>query len=182
MPRGATYDERWARLAASGTAIHGEVDLVAEVAPGPRILDAGCGTGRVAVELGRRGFAVTGVDLDEPMLAEARRKAPELPWIEADLVSLALAERFHAVVLAGNVLVFVDPGTEATVVARCAEHLEAGGLLIAGFQVHRDGYRPADLDDHAATAGLDLVDRWSTWDRQPFHPGGDYQVSVHRRR
>lgn len=46
-----------------------------ELRPGMRILDVGCGTGRHSVELARRGFDMTGVDLSEAMLAEARKAA-----------------------------------------------------------------------------------------------------------
>ena len=44
-----------------------------QLAPGSRILDVGCGTGRHAIELARRGFEVTGVDISEGMLAEAEK-------------------------------------------------------------------------------------------------------------
>lgn len=182
VPRGDAYDQRFADLEAAGTDVHGEVELVCSLGPGPRILDAGCGTGRVAIELARRGFEVTGLDIDPGMLGAARRKAPDLPWIEGDLAATAFDEPFDAVVLAGNVLIFVAPGTEAAVVARCASHLRSGGLLVAGFQVQAGGYGPGPLDADADAAGLELVDRWSTWDRGPWSPGGSYQVSVHRRR
>lgn len=186
VPRGEAYDARFERLAASGADVHGEAALVDRLLadagrqPG-RVLDAGCGTGRVAIELARRGHTVVGSDLDEPMLAAARAKMPELSWVDGDLATLDLGETFDAVVLAGNVLIFVAPGSESTVVERCADHLEPGGLLVTGFAVRWGGYGPDTLDGHARTAGLALVDRWSTWDRHPYAPGGDYQVSVHAR-
>ena len=65
VPRGSEYDRRFEDLAAAGMDMHGEADLVASYAP-ESVLDAGCGTGRVAIELSRRGHAVVGVDLDEP--------------------------------------------------------------------------------------------------------------------
>lgn len=182
VPRGAIYDQRFVDLEAAGSDVHGEAALVEQVAEGRRVLDAGCGTGRVAIELSRRGFDVTGADLDAPMLDAARKKAPELTWHLADLATMDLESAFDTVVLAGNVLIFVDPGTEATVVARMAAHVAPGGLLISGFQVRSDRYQPADLDAHAAAAGLELADRWATWDRAVWQAGGDYQVSVHRRR
>src|SRR5690349_1971791 len=135
VPRGADYDRRFDELAASGASVHGEADLVEALAPGPRVLDAGCGTGRVAIELAARGFTATGIDIDGRMLDAARRKAPDLPWIEGDLAATSLGETFDVVVLAGNVLIFVAPGTEPEVVRRSAEHLAPGGILIAGFQV-----------------------------------------------
>lgn len=181
VPRGADYDRRFDDLAATGTDVHGEATLVEAIAPGPRVLDAGCGTGRVAIELDRRGFAVAGIDIDAAMLEVARAKAPALTWISGDLADAELDERYDAVLLAGNVLIFVAPDTEPQVVDRCARHLRPGGVLVAGFQVRPGGYGPDQLDADATAAGLVLVDRWSTWDRATWTPGDDYQVSVHRR-
>ncbi len=190
VPRGERYDERFRRLATSGANVHGEADLVESLlgdrstrdGAGQRVsvLDAGCGTGRVAIELARRGFDVVGVDLDAAMLAAARAKAPQLAWHIGDLATLDLGRSFDAVVLAGNVMVFVTPGDEAAVVARCAAHLAAGGLLIVGFQVATDRFDPADLDEAGSVAGLTLIERWATWDRKPWPGDGLYQVSVHR--
>lgn len=182
VPRGADYDQRFEALAASGADVHGEASLVAELSPGPRILDAGCGTGRVAIELARRGFEVSSLDIDAAMLASVRAKAPELTWIEGDLATTDAGGPFDLVVLAGNVLIFVAPGTEAQVVERCSSAVRTGGLMVAGFQVRPDGYGPEQLDRDAAAAGLELRDRWSTWDRAPWSPDDSYQVSVHQRR
>ena len=54
------------------------------------VLDAGCGTGRVAIELSRRGHDVVGVDVDEAMLEAARAKAPDLTWVQGDLADPGL--------------------------------------------------------------------------------------------
>ena len=178
--RSQTYDQRWEELAAAGRNIHGEADLVESL--GPRsVLDAGCGTGRVAVELARRGIEVIGVDVDAGMLDKARAKAPDLPWVLADLARLDLGRTFDVVVLAGNVMIFLAPGTEAEVVAAAARHLPPGGALVAGFSLEPGRLDLATYDRHAAAAGLELADRWATWDRQPFTAGGQYAVSVHRR-
>jgi SAM-dependent methyltransferase len=177
--RAATYDDRWRELAAKGQSVHGEADFVSSLAPSS-VLDAGCGTGRVAIELARRGVEVVGVDVDRSMLDKARQKAPELAWVDADLVGLDLGRRFDVVVLAGNVMIFVRPGTEGDVVAAMARHVNEGGALVAGFQLRPGGLDLATYDHHTADAGLVLAERWSTWDRQPF-AGGDYAVSVHRR-
>ncbi|BBY60876.1 class I SAM-dependent DNA methyltransferase [Mycolicibacterium sarraceniae] len=186
-PRGDEYDARWKSLAAAGHNIHGEADLVESIlreSGGTSVLDAGCGTGRVAIELANRGYSVAGVDSDAGMLAAARAKAPQLRWIEADLaadLTSAGIDRVNLVLLAGNVMIFLEPGTEAQVLAGLTGRLRPGGLLVAGFSIRPDGLSLKRYDEAAEEAGLLPVVRWATWDRKPFR-GGDYAVSVHRSR
>lgn len=175
---GDEYQARFDRLAASGTHVHGEADFVSAFAP-DSVLDAGCGTGRVGIELARRGIEVVGADVDPSMLATARRQAPDIDWVQADLTELDLGRTFALVLLAGNVPLFTPPGTQPALVARCAAHLDPGGHLVAGFSTDR-GYGIDDWDGACEAAELDLADRFATWSRDPF-TGGDYAVSVHRR-
>lgn len=182
-PRGSDYDARWRRLADSGANIHGEADLVEVLlreSGGMSVLDAGCGTGRVAIELAARGFTVVGVDADARMLATAQSKAPDLEWIHADLSALdpAASGPFDLVLLAGNVMIFLEPGTEAAALQQLTARLAPGGLLVAGFSVRADRMSLQRYDELAGAAGLSPVARWATWDREPFD-GGDYAVSVH---
>ena len=177
--RGADYDRRFSDLAASGVDVHGEADFVTDL--GARsVLDAGCGTGRVAIELARRGIDVVGVDLDPAMLEAARDKAPELTWVEADLATVDLRRTFDVVTMAGNVMIFVASGTQGPIVARMAAHLAPGGCLVAGFSLRPNGLDLARYDRLAEAAGLELAERWASWDRDPFQPGDRYAVSVHR--
>jgi SAM-dependent methyltransferase len=172
----AEYEARFVHGAA-----HGEADCLQSLHP-RSVLDAGCGTGRVAIELHRRGIDVVGVDLDDDLLALARSKAPDVCWVRADLARLDLGRAFHLVAMPGNVMLFCRAADRAEVVARCAAHLEPDGLLVAGFSL-RPGRGEITLDEYdraAADAGLALVQRWSTWDREPY-AGGDYAVSVHGR-
>ncbi len=182
VPRGAAYDRRFEQLAASGMDMHGEAALVDSYGPAS-VLDAGCGTGRVAMELSRRGHPVVGVDVDEAMLAAARAKAPELAWVRGDLADPALdfGRTFDVVVMAGNVLIFVPDGTEERVIANAARWLAPGGLFVTGYSLAPGGFGPCRHDALAARAGLELQDRWSTWDRRPFSVGDRYAVAVHRR-
>lgn len=177
---GDEYDEPYERRAMAGENVHGEVDFVMALVP-RSVLDGGCGTGRVARELARRGVATVGVDLDETMLSTARRKAPALEWHCGDLAAIDLGRTFEVVVLAGNVMVYVTPGTEGAVLANLEHHLAPGGAIIAGFSIREGQLSAAGYDRFASAAGLSLVERWSTWDREVWHPGADYQVSVHRR-
>jgi SAM-dependent methyltransferase len=187
-PRGDDYDARWDAMAARGESVHGEADLVDGILRdrgGRRVLDAGCGTGRVGIELAARGYDVVGTDLDDSMLEVARRKAPAIPWHTADLADLdavpdLVGAQFDLVVLAGNVMIFVAPGTEAAVLAGVAERLVPGGTCVTGFQI-RSGRLPlAAFDEAARAAGLEPVDRLATWAGEPY-AGGDYVVTVDRR-
>lgn len=172
----AGYDERWRRMAEAGADPHGEADLVHSYRP-TTVLDAGCGTGRVAIELAGRGVTVVGVDLDRDMVAAAVTKAPSLDWIQADLADLDLAARFDVVVLAGNVVPYIAADRRAAAMAACVRHVAPGGRLVTGFQL-ADGWPTlADLDTWCT--GLELEDRFATWDRDPY-AGGPYAVSVHR--
>lgn len=170
------YESRFARSDS-----HGEADLIASFAP-RSVLDAGCGTGRLGVELDRRGIEVVGVDLDDDLLSLAQAKAPSVRWEHADLATLALERSFDVVAMAGNVLLFCRDSQRSEVVASCARHLGVDGLLIAGFslRVGNPELTVASYDRLCSNSGLVLVDRWSTWQRAPW-PGSDYAVSVHRR-
>lgn len=162
--------------------VHGEVAFVLRYTPNS-VLDAGCGSGRVAIELVNRGVAtVVGVDMDASMLATARSRAPEIDWIESDLATLGLGRRFDVVVMAGNVPIFTPPGTHAALVAGCARHVALGsGVLLTGFQLGR-GYELAEFDADAEAAGLTLRERYATWAAAPFPGDGSYAVSVHKLR
>ncbi len=182
VPRGADYDRRFEDLAAKGMDMHGEAALVDSYGPGS-VLDAGCGTGRVAIELSRRGHPVVGIDVDETMLESARVKAPDLEWVRGDLADpgLDFERPFDVVVMAGNVLIFVPSGSEEQVIANVARWLRPGGRLVSGYSLQPHGFGPGEHDALAARVGLALQDRWSTWDRQPFSPGDSYAVAVHRK-
>lgn len=177
---GDAYDARYERSAAAGNNVHGEADFLMRLSPSS-VLDAGCGTGRVARELARRGVDVVGVDLDEEMLATARRKAPDLQWHLGDIATIDLGRTFSAVVAAGNVMILLGLGTERAVVANLAAHIEPGGHLVAGFQLTPGELSVERYDRIAADAGLTLLERWSAWERSSWDPSCSYTVSVHRR-
>ncbi|HEU5037947.1 MAG TPA: class I SAM-dependent methyltransferase [Nocardioides sp.] len=185
----ASYADRFRRLAASGADVHGEATFVTSLADPPaRVLDAGCGTGRVAVRLHELGYAVVGVDVDASMVAQARAEAPGLDWRVADLATLDLAGTFDVVVVAGNTIPLLEEGTLAAACERLAAHTAPGAVLVTGFgldDAHLPGDCPvtplADVDGAMARAGLDPGERWSTWTRDPFEEGGGYVVASYRR-
>ena len=173
------YDKRWKQLEESGHNPHGEADFVSRFSPAS-VFDAGCGTGRVAIELARRGCDVAGVDVDEPFITKAKKKAPELDFRLGDLTTVQLDRTFDVVVMAGNVMIFVAPNTESQVIANMASHVASGGRLIAGFQLGR-GLDVATYNAAALTVGLSLAEHWCSWDGEPATDASDYAVLVHSR-
>ncbi|MBI3912972.1 MAG: class I SAM-dependent methyltransferase [Chloroflexi bacterium] len=178
---GAEYDASYEARAQAGQDVHGEANLVMWLQPEIPFdaLDAGCGTGRVGIELARRGVTVVGVDIDAAMLNRAREKAPGIDWRLNDLATFDAGRQFAIIVMAGNVMIFLEPGTEAAVVRNLARHLKRDGLLIAGFQLTRAEFGIADYDAATTAAGLKLAHRWATWERAAWSPKIDYAVSVH---
>ena len=184
------FHTRWTRREAEGAATHGEADFIERLGPSS-VLDAGCGMGRVAIELARRGFDVHGVDLDAELLEFARRDAPHLTWHHADLAAMDLGHRYSMVAMPGNVMIFCRPSQRADVVRCAVRHLEPGGLLVAGFSLEPrravPGYDPSvsdiltldEYDTHCADAGLVLQSRFATWEGAPYE-AGDYAISVHQ--
>jgi len=86
----AGLDQRWRRATVRAT-----------VGEGDRVLDACCGTGDLAIAARKAGAGdVVGIDFSARMLERARRKAPELEWQQADVLSLPFEDAsFDAVVV-----------------------------------------------------------------------------------
>lgn len=175
------YDARWDQMAESGQPIHGEVDFVERFLAGPetkRVLDAGCGTGRIAVELARRGYEVVGVDNDGEMLERARAKSDDVTWMLADLSSTVFKEPFDVIVMAGNVLVYAEPARRHLVVPNLARSLVTGGYLITGTEF-APAFNLDAYDQWCQMAKLHAVELYSSWDREPYTADSSYAVSVH---
>ncbi|MDQ0848003.1 bifunctional 2-polyprenyl-6-hydroxyphenol methylase/3-demethylubiquinol 3-O-methyltransferase UbiG [Streptomyces sp. V1I6] len=189
---GEEYAQRFAQLAASGHDIHGEATFcTALLKPAARVLDAGCGTGRIAIRLAELGHHCTGVDVDSSMLAVARREAPTQEWLLGDLVrldTLGLKPGFDLALAAGNVIPLLAPGTESVVVRQLAAVLRPGGLLVTGMGLdaaHLPLPEPTvtltEFDHWCTQAGLTLRQRYATWSGDPYDEGCGYAVSVHCR-
>jgi trans-aconitate methyltransferase len=114
------------------------------------------------------------------MLETARRKAPHLEWHQGDLSTIDLGRRFEAIVMAGNVMIFVTRGTEGAVLKNMAQHLAPGGVLVSGFQLGAGYLDIGEYDRLAEEAGLEPLERWSTWQRDPWDASSTYALNVHR--
>ena len=177
------YVERFRTMAADGVDLHGEARLVdAMVARGARILDAGCGPGRVGGRLAELGHRVVGVDLDPVLIAAAGNDHHGPTWLVGDLAHLDLRASgvepgFDVVVCAGNVMGFLDPTTRRRVLHNLRTVLLDGGRIVTGFGSGGD-YPFGDFFDDVEQAGLVVELRLSTWDLRPFTADSEFLVAV----
>lgn len=179
----AWYIERFRSMAAQGRDLDGEARLVDAMVPrSARVLDAGCGPGRVGGRLAALGHHVVGVDIDPELIVAAELDHPGPRWLARDLTVLDLAsdgipERFDVIVSAGNVMTFLDPDTRRDVLGRLLAHLAPDGRVVIGFGAGR-GYEFDDFFADATSAGLRSELSLSSWDLRSFGPASAFLVAV----
>ena len=177
------YVERFRTMAANGDDLAGEARCIdAMVGRGARVLDAGCGPGRVGGYLHAAGHEVVGVDLDPVLIEAAQLDHPGPTWMVADLSELDLpgagiSEGFDVAVCAGNVMTFLDPATRVVVLQRLRAHLRPEGRVVVGFGANR-GYEFAEFFDHVRAADLAIDATFASWDLRPFTPEAGWLVAV----
>ena len=145
----------------------------------PRVLDAGCGTGRMTRHLTDRGCRAEGVDLSPGMIARARRLHPGLNFAVASLTGLPYPDGTFAGVMLWYSIIHTPPAGQDRIFAEAARVLEPGGHLLAGFQsgqgrrdvgelyralghdvdLERHNYTADQVATRAAAAGLEEVAR-----------------------
>jgi SAM-dependent methyltransferase len=177
------YVERFRAMAAAGDDLAGEARFVDALAPrGSRILDAGCGPGRVGAFLDDLGHRVVGVDVDPVLIAAAEQDHPGPRWIVDDLAELDLTSdgnraQFDVIVCAGNVMTFLAPSTRQDVLAGLRDHLAERGRIVIGFGAGR-GYEFAEFFADASAVGLVRELSVASWDMRPFSDDSDYLVAI----
>ncbi|WJG11397.1 class I SAM-dependent methyltransferase [Gordonia sp. Swx-4] len=179
------YVERFRTMEREGKDVVGEARFIdAMAARGSRILDAGCGAGRIAGYLAAVGHDVVGVDVDPVLVAAAEKDHPGPRWLVNDLAELDLPARgidepFDIIASAGNVMTFLAPSTRVTVLRRLRAHLRENGRAVIGFGAGRD-YPFDDFLSDASTAGFDRDVLLSAWDVRPFTEDSEFIVAVLR--
>lgn len=179
------YVERFRSMARDGDDLAGEARMVDAMVPrGARILDAGCGPGRIGSTLFDAGHDVVGVDVDPVLIEAAEQDHPGPRWLVGDLAELDLPARgittpFDAIVCAGNVIPFLAPSTRGEVLRRLQRHLAPSGRVAVGFAAGR-GYKFDEFFRDAAKAGLTPDLSLSTWDLRPLTEDSGFLVSILR--
>lgn len=178
------YIERFRTMAANGDDLDGEARLIDAMAPrGARILDAGCGPGRVSGRLHALGHEVTGADVDPALIAAAEEDNPGPRWLVNDLAELDVRDEqgqravFDLILCVGNVMTFLAPSTRGLVLAGFADHLADGGRAVIGFGAGR-GFAFEEFRAIAAAAGLVEQVLLGSWDVRPYTDDGDFIVAV----
>jgi SAM-dependent methyltransferase len=117
----------------------GEIDFYRDMAMkvkerGGSVLEVGCGTGRVTLQLAQEGISIVGMDISPAMLTIARQKSQELPnvrWVEGDMMSFDLRECFDLIIIPGHSFQFMLTPEDQLACLNCIrQHLAPHGKLV----------------------------------------------------
>jgi SAM-dependent methyltransferase len=194
---GADYDTSYPTVRFETGA---SVDFLAELAerhPDPSVLEFGIGTGRIAIELHRRGLRVAGIEASTRMVAALRDKAPtaQIDIAIGDYVSTRVPGSFSLVVLTFNSV--LDPrgrSAQLSIFENAARHLASGGCFvidavilgpfrrIAASPSVRNAYAsPGQLDGMAHAHGMTRIARYASWTRAAFTAHSRRHISVYEK-
>jgi SAM-dependent methyltransferase len=134
------------------------------VRPPDRLLDAGCGTGRYAIDLAARGFTVIGIDRSPELVEAASNKQHAsniaVEFLVADLLELEAPDRFQAVLCRGVLNDLTRDNDREIIFSRFAQWLAPGGVLIFDvrdwartvlrYEANSKSRREVRLDDGAS--------------------------------
>ncbi len=161
------FDDRYLRLfgpLASPEATRQQVEGILAylgLEPGASVLDLACGYGRIAIPLAQRGFQVTGLDLSEVLLGQARAAAAEagveVTWHRGDMREIPWQEAFDAVInVFSSFGYFTSEEENRQVLEGVARALKPGGRFLIDV-MNRDWRVRRDLERHWFEAGDRIV-------------------------
>ncbi|GAB3943619.1 class I SAM-dependent methyltransferase [Corynebacterium tapiri] len=176
------YAQRWRRLQEQGHDIHGEARLIDALAErNSTILDAGCGTGRVAGYLSEQGHNVVGTDVDPVLIGYARDDFPRARFVVGDLCRDAIPDGpYDLAVSAGNVVGFIPVDDIPLALGHVHAALHAGGRWIVGFGAGR-GLEFEQFLQMAREAGFTVENTFESWDLKPFTQDSTFLVAFLRK-
>jgi ubiquinone/menaquinone biosynthesis C-methylase UbiE len=139
-----------------------ELTLAADL--GARVVDAGCGTGRLEPYLAARGLVPSGIDLSPEMIRVARRDHPGFGFDVADLRDLPFGDASLGGVVCWYSLMYLTPSGRPAAFRELARVVKPGGYLVTAFkagdsQVRRGGAVPASASSSTSTGCLRT--RWN---------------------
>ncbi len=166
------FDDRYLRICgplASPEATRQQVEGIIsylDLRPGASVLDLACGYGRIAIPLAQRGLQVTGLDLSDVLLGQARTAAREagvqIRWHQGDMREIPWNDEFDAVISVFTSFgYFADDRENLRVLERVRRALKPGGLLLIDV-MNRDWRVRMDVDRHWFEAGelIVLAEPW----------------------
>ena len=128
------------------------------VGPGARVLDAGCGPGRVTAHLAGLGLAAEGLDLSPVMLDLARTAFPDLSFRLGSLTALDVPDGGLAGILAWYSFIHIPPEHRAAVMSELRRVLVPGGCVLLAFQVGDEVLQVVDPDGSDIALGFHRLD------------------------
>lgn len=137
-----------------------------ELSPGARVLDVGCGWGRVAIELARRKYSVVGVDASKVIALGkvlAARAEVRVDWVRGDMRTWSSRPVFDAAVLWGMSFGYFDEDQNQAVLRGIGSSLRPGGKLLMDLH-NREWYLRNYLGEH-----VELVQGKISHDEATFH-------------
>ena len=173
------FARKWKVLQAQGKDINGEARLIdAMVERSARVLDAGCGSGRLGGELAKRGHTVVGVDVDPILIDHAEHDHPEAQWEIGDLTADEIPEgNFDIAVAAGNVMTFIAVDGREAALRNVFAALRPGGRFVVGFGEGR-GWGFQEFLDLALKVGYRVDFTFASWDMKVFKESSTFMVAV----
>lgn len=124
---------------------------------GGRLLDVACGTGRHAEYLAE-SYEVTGLDLDEGLLLQARQRLPGTRFVHGDMCRTRLDQTYAVITCLFSAIGYLDAGDLPLACANFYEHLEPGGVVLIEPWLRAEMIRPGNVGvDQAELEGTRVV-------------------------
>ncbi|MFH0410605.1 class I SAM-dependent DNA methyltransferase [Corynebacterium sp. L4756] len=173
------YARRWKVLAAQGKDIYGEARTAdAMLERGSKVLDAGCGTGRIGGYLAKQGHNVVGMDIDPILIDYAREEHPDVQWEVGDLSNDEVPESdFDLAISAGNVMGFLEQEGREGALRNIFNALAPGGRFIVGFGEGR-GWTFDEFLALVEKVGFRVEFKYSSWELNVFNQNSTFLVAV----